>query len=242
VLSASSWLAIVRVLVARAIFFIQGCLLVVGHHRSFLMPLRVPFCGYWWWSLEWLGLFIIMIFWCNDFFIVAASKDECQAKADAVLKLFSSIGIPLAEDKLEGPDQVLILILRSMWLGYLSISVERWWKQWELGRMRKSARNVSCYLWYCYSFEQRGDGECLIFRVIEVQRVDGNYSGIVFLVSNISITVKYLSGYCIADLLSRLQVDQFKLRSLSHQVEIMIPLSAIIRLLPKHHWDTYQQH
>jgi len=183
------------------------------------MPLRVPFCGYWWWSLEWLGLF--------DFFIVAASKDECQAKADAVLKLFSSIGIPLAEDKLEGPDQVLILILRSMWLGYLSISVERWWKQWELGRMRKSARNVSCYLWYCYSFEQLGDGECLIFRVIEVQRVDGNYSGIVFLVSNISITVKYLSS--------------IKLRSLSHQVEIMIPLSAI-RLLPKHHWDTYQQH
>jgi len=48
-----------------------------------------------------------VIHYLDDFFIVACTKEEYQAKVDCILKLFQTIGDPVVQDKLEGPDLLL---------------------------------------------------------------------------------------------------------------------------------------
>ena len=46
----------------------------------------------------------------DDFFLVASSREECQYKIDLVCFVFKLLGIPIAEDKLEGPTQSIVYL------------------------------------------------------------------------------------------------------------------------------------
>jgi len=51
-----------------------------------------------------------LIHYLDDFFVCAVTKEECQRKVDTILMVFKKLGIPVAEDKLEGPSQCLVFL------------------------------------------------------------------------------------------------------------------------------------
>lgn len=90
-----------------------------------------------------------IVHYLDDFFVVAGSREECQEKLNTVLKLFATLGVPVAEDKLEGPGQVITYLgieidavqrrirLPSEKLASLLVSVEAW-----LGRKKCRKREL----------------------------------------------------------------------------------------------------
>ena len=51
-----------------------------------------------------------LIHYLDDFFVCANTKEGCQRKVDTILRVFEMLGIPVAEDKLEGPSQRLVFL------------------------------------------------------------------------------------------------------------------------------------
>ena len=51
-----------------------------------------------------------LIHYLDDFFVCSVTKEGCQRKVDTILRVFEMLGIPVAEDKLEGPSQCLIFL------------------------------------------------------------------------------------------------------------------------------------
>eukprot|EP00111_Clytia_hemisphaerica_P014519 TCONS_00042745-protein len=51
-----------------------------------------------------------IIHYLDDFFVCAPTKQGCQAKVNAILSLFRFLGVPVADDKLEGPSQCLVFL------------------------------------------------------------------------------------------------------------------------------------
>jgi len=41
----------------------------------------------------------------DDFFVCALSFEDCQSKVNTILKVFRSMGVPVADETLEGPSQ-----------------------------------------------------------------------------------------------------------------------------------------
>ena len=51
-----------------------------------------------------------LIHYLDDFFVCANSYEVCLAKVKVILRVFVYLGVPIAEDKLEGPSQSLVFL------------------------------------------------------------------------------------------------------------------------------------
>ena len=51
-----------------------------------------------------------LLHYLDDFFVCAPTKEQCQRKVDIILWLFRFLGVPIADDKLEGPCQCLVYL------------------------------------------------------------------------------------------------------------------------------------
>lgn len=64
-------------------------------------------------SLAWILIHkyvTLLIHYLDDFFLCAPTLIECQRKVDTVLRVFEYLGIPIAEDKLEGPSRRIVFL------------------------------------------------------------------------------------------------------------------------------------
>lgn len=80
----------------------------------------------------------LIIHYLDDFFVCASTFIECQRKVDLVLQLFKRLGVPVAEDKLEGPSKRIVFLgieidsdslcirLPADKLSSLSVSISSW--------------------------------------------------------------------------------------------------------------------
>ena len=51
-----------------------------------------------------------LIHYLDDFFVCAVTREECQRKVNIILWVFKLLGVPVAEDKLEGPTRRLVFL------------------------------------------------------------------------------------------------------------------------------------
>ena len=51
-----------------------------------------------------------LVHYLDDFFGCAPSRQSCQEKVDLILGAFRFLGVPIAEDKLEGPPVQLVFL------------------------------------------------------------------------------------------------------------------------------------
>ena len=51
-----------------------------------------------------------LVHYLDDFFVSAPSAALCQAAVNIILQVFQFLGVPIAEDKLEGPSQCLVFL------------------------------------------------------------------------------------------------------------------------------------
>ena len=62
-------------------------------------------------ALCWIIINVLLIkniiHYLDDFFLAAPTKELCRKFRDSILSLFATLGVPVAEDKLEGPDTSL---------------------------------------------------------------------------------------------------------------------------------------
>lgn len=59
------------------------------------------------WIIHNVLLIASVVHYLDDFFLVAPTKEKCLQNRNRILDLFAFLGIPVAEDKLEGPDTSL---------------------------------------------------------------------------------------------------------------------------------------
>lgn len=68
------------------------------------------FAGVLWWIIVNVLFIPYIIHYLDDFFFAATSKEVCKSYRDRILALFATLGVPVAEDKLEGPDTSLTFL------------------------------------------------------------------------------------------------------------------------------------
>ena len=81
-----------------------------------------------------------VIHYLDDFFICAPSREECQWKVDKVLEAFKVLGVPISEDKLEGPSQCIT---------FLGIEIDSITMVCRLPVSKLSALSKLVYQWIC---------------------------------------------------------------------------------------------
>ena len=59
------------------------------------------------WLLIYIGGISLIVHYLDDFFLCASSQEECFQHMSMLSKLFSELGVPIAEDKTCGPAQVI---------------------------------------------------------------------------------------------------------------------------------------
>ena len=83
-------------------FFFDTCLPFGSRSSPFIFN---TFANLLLWILIVYGGIQCIIHYLDDFFLCAASRQECQSNMDTMVSLFSELGIPLADDKTVGPAQ-----------------------------------------------------------------------------------------------------------------------------------------
>ena len=59
------------------------------------------------WLLIYIGGISLIVHYLDDFFLCVSSQEECFQHMSTLSKLFSELGVPIAEDKTCGPAQVI---------------------------------------------------------------------------------------------------------------------------------------
>ena len=62
------------------------------------------------WILEQRIPGIQCVHYLDDFLIIAESKEKCQAHLNALLSLFTELGVPIAHDKTTEPSQQIVFL------------------------------------------------------------------------------------------------------------------------------------
>ena len=86
-----------------------------------------------------------LIHYLDDYFIVGPAQGQtCQAAVQTMLDLFTSLGIPIALDKLEGPDTAITFL--GIEIDSKSQELRNYYKTLTRGKERKRLRKESCCL------------------------------------------------------------------------------------------------